>query len=109
MIDTPPVPIKLVIASGEGWRRETLSCGTCDRGHRRICGIHVATQRKGMIPETPCTRVAAVNSGAPDPKPWRGVADGDFIRDKAGDPREFATAHAAYRAARRASQDQEAT
>ena len=102
--DFPPVMVV-----GEAWRRETASCGHCDLGHRRLCGIHIPTQRKGMIPAAPCRRVAAVNTGAADARPWLAVADGVTVRTPRGVPRSYATAHAAYRAARRASQDQEAT
>ena len=80
------------------------SCGNCDIGFRRVDGIHIGSQRLGMIPDTPCSCVGAVA----DPKAttrqrWVPHVDGAPLRKKDGEIRRLATATAAVRAARAAA------
>lgn len=83
-----------------------VTCGNCTKGFRRIDGIHIASQRKGMIPNTPCDRVFATH-GCPtfgtDDRAWLAYVDGEPLRKKRGDARRFATAAAAYAAACKAA------
>jgi hypothetical protein len=82
------------------------TCSLCDRGFRRVNGIHVPSQRLGMIPATPCDRVFATHGGNmtdDNKKPWMAYVDGEPLRKKGGDARRFATAKAAYTTARKAS------
>lgn len=96
-----PVPL---IKSGPRVARGLVRCGNCARGFRRVQGLHVASQRLGMIPTTPCDRVFAARMPAQiSERPWLGYVDGDVVRKKDGDPRRFASAKAAYAAARKAA------
>lgn len=75
-------------------------CPHCIRGFRRVGGVHVGSQRLGMIPDTPCGRVLAAYSENPEsPRPWLASVDGDVLRTQRGEVRRFATFEAAYRAA----------
>jgi len=81
-------------------------CGYCDRGFRRVDGIHIGSQRLGMIPDAPCDRVFATHGGAmteDNKRPWMAYVDGDPIRKQSGDARRFSSAKAAYAAARKAA------
>jgi len=84
-----------------------VRCGSCDIGFRRFEGIHIGSQRKGMIPDVPCERVFATrgsgNMTEDNARPWLAYVDGAPIRKKNGDTRRFATAKAAYAAARKAA------
>lgn len=81
-----------------------VQCGNCKVGFRRIRGIHIASQRLGMIPDIPCKRVFAVRGeGADTVHPWLAYVDGEPLRKKSGEARRFASAKAAYRAAREAA------
>ena len=82
------------------------TCGNCTRGFRRVGGIHIGSQRLGMIPDVPCDRVFAVHGGNmtdDNDRPWMAYVDGDPIRKKSGDARRFSSAEAAYAAARKAA------
>jgi len=82
------------------------ACRHCTRGFRRVDGVHVGSQRLGMIPSTPCERVFAIHGGSmtdDNERPWMGHVDGDVVRKKSGDARRFSSAEAAYAAARKAS------
>ena len=77
-------------------------CGNCDRGFRRVDGIHIGSQRLGMIPDVPCDRVFATHGGnmtENNNRPWMAYVDGEPIRKKSGDARRFASPQAAYDAA----------
>ena len=77
------------------------SCGNCDVGFRRVDGIHIGSQRLGMIPNTPCERVGAVaDSKAASRQRWVPHVDGAVLRKKDGEIYRFATATAAVRKAR---------
>ena len=81
-------------------------CGLCDAGFRRVDGIHVGSQRLGMIPDRPCRRVYAdqLEDAAVHERRFVAYVDGDILRVKAtGEVRRFATATAAVSAARKAS------
>jgi hypothetical protein len=39
-------------------------CRLCEIGHRRVGKLHIASQRKGMIPTMPCKAVIAIDLGA---------------------------------------------
>lgn len=79
-------------------------CDNCDVGFRRVRGVHIASQRLGMIPDTPCRRVfAARGEGADTARPWLAYVDGEPLRKKSGEARRFASAATAYRAAREAA------
>ena len=83
-----------------------VTCDYCDRGFRRVDGIHIGSQRVGMIPDAPCDRVFAVNGGNmtdDNNRPWMAYVDGEPVRKKSGDARRFATAEKAYAAARKAA------
>ena len=83
-----------------------VECGNCARGFRRIAGVHIGSQRLGMISNTPCNRVFATHGGNmtdDNNRPWMAHVDGDPVRKKSGDARRFATAEAAYAAARKAA------
>ena len=76
------------------------TCIHCERGFRRVDGIHVGSQRLGMIPNVPCDRVfAARGEGADTARPWLAYVDGEVLRKKTGEARRFVTARAAYAAA----------
>lgn len=82
-----------------------IQCGYCERGFRRVAGIHIASQRLGMIPNTPCERVFAVHGGDSmtdlNARPWMAYVDGEPICNVRGviRVRRFATGEAAYKAA----------
>jgi hypothetical protein len=83
-----------------------VTCGNCERGFRRIDGIHIPSQRLGMIPNTPCDRVFAIHGGNmtnDNERPWMAHVDGDVVRKKSGDARRFSSAKAAYIAACKAA------
>ena len=83
-----------------------VTCGYCDRGFRRVDGIHIGSQRLGMIPDAPCDRVFAAHGGNmtdDNERPWLAYVDGEPIRKKSGDARRFASAKAAHAAARKAA------
>ena len=83
-----------------------VQCGNCTHGFRRDGGDHIGSQRLGMIPNTPCDRVFATHGGAMtefNNRPWMAYVDGEPVRKKSGDARRFATAEAAYAAARKAA------
>ena len=80
------------------------TCGNCNRGFRRVDGIHIGSQRLGMIPNTPCDRVFATHIGNAtenNSRPWMAYVDGEPVRKKSGDACRFATAEKAYAAARK--------
>jgi len=80
-------------------------CGYCERTFRRVHGIHIGSQRLGMIPSEPCTRVAAVEqpSISNNKKPWLAFVDGEALRDRHGEVKRYTTAAHAYRAACKAA------
>lgn len=83
-----------------------VTCTYCERGFRRVDGVHIASQRLGMIPSAPCDRVFASHGGNmtdDNTRPWMAYVDGAPIRKQSGDARRFATAKAAYAAARKAA------
>ena len=83
-----------------------VTCGNCDVGFRRVDGVHIASQRFGMIPNVPCERVFATHGGSmteDNKRPWLAYVDGAPLRKQSGDARRFATARAAYAAACKAA------
>ena len=83
---------------------DLATCGHCDKGFRRVDGIHIGSQRLGMIPEAPCKRVfAARDEGADTARPWLAYVDGGPLRKKGGEVRRFTSAKTAHAAARKAS------
>jgi hypothetical protein len=83
-----------------------VTCGNCDVGFRRVDGIHIASQRLGMIPDIPCERVFVVcdkSPKAPLARSWLAYVDGEPLRKKSGEARRYASAKTAYRAAREAA------
>ena len=83
-----------------------VQCENCDAGFRRVSGIHIGSQRLGMIPDVPCDCVFAVHGGNmtdDNDRPWMAYVDGDPIRKKSGEARRFASAASAYAAARKAA------
>jgi hypothetical protein len=83
-----------------------VTCPHCDADFRRVEGIHIGSQRLGMIPNTPCHRVFATHGGSmtdDHDRPWMAYVDGEPVRKKSGDARRFTTAEAAYAAARKAA------
>lgn len=82
----------------------TARCRLCDAGFRRVGGIHVPSQRLGMIPATPCDRVFAAREVSVVPgRSYLAYVDGQPILKRDGDARRFASAGAALSAARRAA------
>ena len=82
------------------------SCGNCDRGFRRVEGIHIGSQRLGMIPNTPCDRVIAVCDKRPNVPLARSClayVNGSPLRARNGDVRRYTSKSTAYRAARKAA------
>lgn len=76
------------------------TCRYCDQGFRRVDGIHVGSQRLGMITNTPCDRVfAACISGDGTKRPWLACVDGFLLYKKNGNPRRFSSAASACEAA----------
>ena len=41
---------------------ELVKCELCEIGFERVAGVHIGSQRLGMIPNTPCQRVLAENT-----------------------------------------------
>ena len=83
---------------------DLVTCGYCDRDFRRVDGVHIGSQRLGMIPDAPCERVFATRGeGADTARPWLAHVDGAPLRKQSGDARRFATAKAAYDAACKAA------
>lgn len=83
-----------------------VQCGNCDVGFRRVNGIHIASQRLGMIPDTPCDRVFAICDKSPEAplaRSWLAYVDGNPLRKQKGEVRRYASASTAYRAARTAA------
>jgi len=81
------------------------TCDYCDRGFRRVDGIHIGSQRHGMIPNAPCDRVfATCDKKAPDiSRSWLAYVDGAPLRAHNGEIRRYTAASTARRAARRAA------
>jgi len=80
------------------------TCDYCDRGFRRVEGVHIGSRRLGMIPNEPCGRVRAICTDVTDGwKPWEARVDGETLRKPHGEPRRFSSAHAAYAAACKAA------
>jgi hypothetical protein len=89
-----------LIKGGPSVARGLVECRLCTQGFRRVDGLHVPSQRLGMIPSTPCDRVFATRGReASDKRPWLAYVDGDVVRKKGGDPRRFSSAKSAYAAA----------
>jgi hypothetical protein len=83
-----------------------VTCGYCDRGFRRMNGIHIGSQRLGMIPNSPCARVFVLHDGkmtSDNKRPWMAHVDGDVLRKCRGDVRHFSSPKTAYTAARKAA------
>lgn len=81
-----------------------VQCRLCDAGFRRVNGLHVGSQRLGMIPSALCERVfATCGEDAATARPWLAHVDGEPLRKRGGEARRFASAAAAHAAARRAS------
>jgi len=83
-----------------------VTCRHCDAGFRRVEGIHIGSQRLGMIPSVTCDRVVAVHGGSMtdnNKRPWMAYVDGAPIRKQRGDIRRFASAKAAHSAAKKAA------
>jgi hypothetical protein len=81
-----------------------VQCLLCDADFRRVRGIHVGSQRHGMISNRPCERVFVAHGGnmtAGNTRPYLAYVDGEPLRRRSGDARRFASAAAAYAAARR--------
>jgi hypothetical protein len=80
---------------------EAAQCRLCDAGFRRVNGIHIGSQRLGMIPDTPCDRIFVVlGDTAPNVRrPWVAYIDGKQFCSRLGAPRWFASAKTAYAAA----------
>lgn len=77
-------------------------CHLCRCGHRRVDGIHVPTQRIGMIKATMCRSIVAVPCKLILGR-WLAYVDGKPIPD-----RTWGTANGAVRAARKLSRDRDA-
>jgi hypothetical protein len=78
------------------------ACALCAAGFRRVNGIHVGSQRLGMIPNSPCERVLAVRYD--DSKcPWTAQVDGELLRKLSGGARRFSSQQTAYAAACKAA------
>ena len=100
------MPAKQVTIARDAATAGLVTCGNCDRGFRRVDGIHIASQRLGMIPDVPCDRVFAVHGGSmtdDNERAWMAYVDGEPIRKKTGDARRFSSAKTAYAAARKAA------
>lgn len=87
-------------------------CGDCEAGFRRVDGIHIGSQRLGMIPDTPCDAIVAERYGHGDDsmryqggprRQWGVRVDGELLLTKAGVGRAYTTEAAALRAGRKAS------
>lgn len=63
-----------------------VQCAHCDAGFCCVGGIHVGSQRLGMIPSTPCERLfAARGEGAATARPWLAYVDGAPLRKRSGE------------------------
>lgn len=85
---------------------DLVTCGNCDHGFRRVDGIHIGSQRLGMIPNVPCDRVFAAcdkNPEAPLARSWLAYVDGQPLRTPPGEARRYTSKSTAYRAARKAA------
>ncbi len=84
---------------------ESTTCDYCDRGFRRVDGIHIGSQRLGMIPNASCDRVLATcDKKAPDiARSWLACVDGAPLRTSGGELRRYTSASTARRAARKAA------
>lgn len=83
-----------------------VTCGYCDRGFRRVNGIHIGSQRLGMIPDSPCARVFVARDGDmtdDNKRPWMAHVDGNMLHKRGGGTRRFSSPKTAYTAAREAS------
>lgn len=83
-----------------------VTCGYCNRDFRRVDGIHIGSQRLGMIPNSPCARVFVTHGGNltdNNKHPWMAHVDGDVLRRRSGDARRFSSPKTAYAAARKAA------
>ncbi len=77
-----------------------IRCDECECGAPRVDGgVHVDSDRLGLHEDTPCRRVFVVRA---DPG-WEAYVDGMPLREESGDARRYATATAAYAAARDAA------
>lgn len=79
-----------------------FQCPLCDAGFRRVDGVHIGSQRLGMIPNTPCHRVFSTHGGNmtdDNNRPRLAYVDGEPLRGKRGPALRFASAEAAYAAA----------
>lgn len=83
----------------------TVSCYHCEQGFRRVAGIHIGSQRLGMIPNVPCDRVfASCDKKAPDlARSWLAYVDGEPLRTNDGELRRYTSVTTARRAARKAA------
>jgi hypothetical protein len=81
------------------------TCHCCDQGFRRVAGIHIGSQRLGMISNEPCARVfATCDQKAPDlARSWLACVDGAPLRKGSGEVRRYTSASTARRAARKAA------
>lgn len=89
----PPIPTRAAATA------PLVTCALCQLGFRRVDGIHVGSQRLGMIPHTPCDRVFTVH----DAGAWIAYVDGAPLARTGRAARRFTTAEAAYAAAREAA------
>lgn len=78
-------------------------CPHCEAGFRRVGGVHIGSQRLGMIPDTPCARVFATAVDVDATRPWRAYVDGAPLRGASGGVRCFASPDTAYAAACKAA------
>lgn len=85
---------------------DLITCGNCDHGFRRVDGIHIGSQRLGMISNVPCDRVFAACDNDPKvplSRSWLACVDGQLLRTPRGVVRRYASKSTAYRAARKAA------
>lgn len=83
-----------------------VTCDYCTRDFRRQDGIHIGSQLRGMIPDSPCDRVFTAHGGNltdNNKRPWMAYVDGDVLRKQSGDARRFSSPKAAYAAACKAA------
>jgi len=76
---------------------EATRCALCDEGHRRYAGVHWTPAGY----KEPCARVAVVYDDAAghDGERWLAYVDGKPLRRQNGDPRRYASADIAHKAA----------
>lgn len=84
---------------------DLVQCAYCAAGFRRVDGVHIGSQRLGMIPSTTCDRVfAQCDKKAPTlARSWTAYVDGALLRKSGGEIRYYTSASTALRAARKAS------